>query len=384
MNFAEALKLPETPNTPVVEAPAAPVVEAPAAVITPDAPAAPPAEIPQSQAPNIPAAPDAAPAAPAAPAFDPNKILDEMSGGLFKDKAAFEAALPKLKEYEGLKAKHDELAAAMALAPVFANDHVRIYNDLVKNGATKEQLQNFQKINEVGDINQLSPIDAKVAKMVLVDGIKESVAQKMVNREYKVGDEDLDADDREILDEQLRVSSQADKQALAQFKAAVSDVNTIKPEELQLQQTAQLQAHQAQVRPYAKDVADTITTMGKFTLGASDPAKAVEIELPVAEDFKPKMAQYLENYYMDGLTPVTPENTRLAMDYGRAEYIRENLPAMLEKVYEILDNKITERMVAKYENRSGVKSPADNPIIPANEAAETANWMANRVNRVTA
>ncbi len=143
-----------------------------------------------------------------------------------------------------------------------------------------------------------------------------------------------------------------------------------------------MQAHQSQVRPYAKEVADTITTMGKFTLGASDPTKAVDIELPIGDDFKPKMAQYLENYYMDGLTPVTPENTRLAMEYGRAEYIRENLPAMLEKVYDILDSKITERMVAKYENRSGGKPLSENPVVGVNEAAETAQWMANKVNRV--
>lgn len=354
------------------------------ATAAPEAQSAPPVE--QSQQTNTDtqiAAPASAPAEAATPAaIDYNSFLDTMSGGIIKDEAGFKAVLPKLSEYDSLKQKHDELSAAMAKAPTFANDHVRILNELIASGASKDQLKSFQKINEYGEINEMPDREARIAKMVMIDGIKPNIAEIMVDREFKLGDEDLDETDRLILDENLRVAALKDKADLSKFKAELGTVNTVAPEEQRLQYEAKLQNHIAQVKPYVKEVAASINSLGSFTLKGKTDADAINLDLKLPETFRPKLEEHLQNYFADGLTPVTPENTREAINYAHAEYIRENLPAILQSVKDDLENTITERIVNKYENRSGLKNPGDNPVIQTNADAEAATWFQNKVNRV--
>lgn len=380
--------IPEATSTSVDE-PAASSPAQDALIDTPVPPAAPAVSAPvneQSQQTNIDipnAAPASAPAEAATPAaVDYNTFLDSVSGGLIKDEAGFKAVLPKLTEYDGLKTKNEELVAAMAKAPIFANDHVRVLNDLIASGASKDQLKSFQKINEYGDINEMPDREARIAKMVMIDGIKPNIAEIMVDREFKIGEEDLDETDRLILDENLRVAAVKDKADLSKFKADLGTVNTVPPEEQRLQNESRLQNHIAQVKPYVKEVAASINSLGSFALKGKTEADNITLDLKLPETFRPKLEEHLQNYFADGLTPVTPENTRDAINYAHAEYIRENLPAILQSVKDDLENTITERLVNKYENRSGLKNPGDNPIIQTNADAETATWMQNKVNRV--
>ncbi|HEY4196878.1 MAG TPA: hypothetical protein VGM63_15150 [Mucilaginibacter sp.] len=327
-------------------------------------------------------------AAPAANAetkqIDFNAIIDEMSGGVIKDADSFKAFLPKLTEYETLKQKHDELSAEMAKAPVFADDEVRILNELKTAGATKEQLRTFQKINEYGNISEMPDREARIAKMIMIDGVKPSVAELKVDREFRLNDDSVSEEEREILDDDMRVAAKNDKAELEKFKAQVSQMETVPPEQAQLQQQTKLLAHQATVKPYVADVIKSIPNMGVFTL-AGEGDSAVSMELEMDDNARTKLAGYVENYFMDGLTPVTPENTREALHYARAEYVRENLPEILKAAYDRAESIVTERLTNKYENRSGLKPQQDNPVLGGpNADAETATWMANRVNKTAA
>lgn len=380
MNFGEALKGLESaaPVTDLLETPVAtPAVEVP----TETPAAAPPVEVPVQQTQNTIPPAESQTTPPAAPAIDYNAILDEMSGGTIKDKDAFTAALGQLKEFGTLKETNDKLSAEMAKAPVFVDDEVRILNELKASGASKEQIRSFQKINEYGNLSEMSDKDAIIAAMVM-GGTKPSTAELKVDRDFKIGNEDLDPAEREIMDEDLRVAALNAREALNKFKADVSKINSTPLEEAQLQQQAQLIQHQATLKPYVKEVVGSIPNMGSFTLTGKLPGEELPVELKLSDDFKPKMEQYLENYFMDGMTKVTPENTREALNYARAEYIRENLPAILQQVKDETESKVTERLVAKYENRSGLKPNEENPITSEGSPNETALYMQNKVNRV--
>lgn len=379
MDWGKALASPEQP---VTDQPAAAAVADQLNTTTPpeEAPVlAPPVAEEQLQpTPDTPPTP----AAPAAPAPFDFAALDPMSGGLIKDEASFKAILPKLTEYDALKAKNDELSALMAKAPSFADDEVRILNELKAGGASKEQIKTFQKINEYGNLAELPDRDARIARMVMIDGVKPSVAEYKVDQQYSIGNEDLSEIDREVNDDNLRVDAIKDREALAKYKAEITQPNQVSPEELQLQHEAKKVAHQAQIKPYVKDVVTTIPNLGVFNLSGKDGAEAVNFELPFDESTRAQIQTGVENFFMDGLVPVTPENTRLALQYARAEYFREHAGEMLAAAYAKGVNLTTEALTNKYENRSGLRPQQDSPIVQGNAAAETAAWMANKVNRV--
>lgn len=393
MDFSKGLTAP-VDTAPVIDAPAPAATQTDVANTDINNAGAPPegsnppapegADNTQSQTPNTPpAAPDAN--ATNQPPVNNYSFLDEMSGGIVKDEAGFKALLTKIGEFETLSQKHNELSAEMAKAAVFADDEVRIYNELKLVGASKDQLRSFQKMNEYGNLGEMSDRDARVARMIMIDGVKPSVAEKKVDLEFKIGAEDIDESEREILDDDLRVAAKKDRADLEKFKAQVSSATQVAPEEAQLQQQAKLIAHQAQVKPYVKDVVAAIPNLGEFVVaGKAGDADAVKYTIPVDAAIQAQLGQYVENYYMDGLTPVTPENTRLALNYARAEYFRENAEKELRTAYEKGFGAATEKLTNQYENRSGIKPPVDNPIVQGqSQEAATANFMTRVANRTT-
>lgn len=344
--------------------------------------AAPPAPTEQSQQqPNI------TPAAPAAaPTIDYAEYLDRMSGGLIKNEDGFISVLPQLQEYPALKERLTELSSQLEKAPKFANDEVRIYNELVASGASKEQLESFQKINAVGELKDLTPYDARIARMVLVDGVKPSTAKLKLDREFKIGEDyaDLDPVEREILDEDLRVAANKDREELAKFKAQVSATGAVAPEEFALQQQAKIQEHTAQVKPYVKALVTDLPHLGTYTLVEKDDAKGIEAvgyEIPITDSYRSELNQHIENFFMDGLTPMTRENTITAMAYARAELFREHAGEIFKEFYDSTVRQVEQRIINKYENRSGLKPPVDNPNPGANPAADMAGFMQNVATR---
>lgn len=317
---------------------------------------------------------------PAAAEVNYAEYLDRMSGGLIKDEDGFRMMIPQLQEYPTLKEKLTELSSQLEKAPKFANDEVRLYNELVAGGASKEQLESFQKINAVGELKDLTPYDARIARMVLVDGVKPSVAKLKVDREYKLeeGYSDIDPTEREILDDDLRVAANGDREALARFKAQVSATGQQPPEEIALQQQAQLKEHADKVKPYVRSLVTDLPHLGAFTLVEKDEAKGIDgiaYEVPITDAYKNELNGYVENFFLDGITPITRENTITALAYARAELFRNHAGEIFKEFYDTIVPRVEERITGKFENRSGLRPPLDNPNPGANPAAEMAGFM---------
>lgn len=286
---------------------------------------------------------------------DYNKYVEEVTGGLFKDVDTFKQALPKLSQYETLQKERDDFKAKTEVNP-YASDYVKILNDLVSKGATPDQLNNFQKINAIGDINTLSPIDAKVAKLVLIDGYKESVARKMVDRDFPIADFAEGSDEKEIAEESLRVASNADKALLAQYKAQTSTIKNPQ-EDQQLQVLAQRQQHENYVKGEVPKIAGAINGMGELAFSIKDK-EPVKMKFDYPEDFKSQIAPKLQEYFMDGQTPINNETVQQAFKVINATYLDENFPTLSQRIFDTAYAKAWEDATNKYENRSGLpKSP---------------------------
>lgn len=307
-----------------------------------------------------------------------NDYFDKMSGGKIKDATAFKAVLPILEEYPILQKQHEELAAKMASAPVFADDEVRIFNELKGSGASKEQINTFLKLGQLGDLKELSDRDAIIANMIMLKGTKESAAGFKVNRDFKIDDESLSEEEREILDDDLRIAGDTARKELEKFKSTLSEP-VLEPEEVRLAQQAKIMAHQAVVKPYVTEVVNSIPHLGLFNLSGKEGAEAVAYEMPLETETKAFLGQMVENYFMDGLTPVTEESTREALNFARAEYFRVNAEKILQMAFERGVSLTTEKLVAKYENRSGLKQQGDNPIIEGGNEAQTMGQFMNKI-----
>lgn len=303
---------------------------------------------------------------------DYNKYVEEITGGQFKDIEAFKQALPRLTEYETLTKERDEFKAKAEVNP-YASDYVKILNELVAKGATPDQLNNFQKINSVGDINTLSPIDAKVAKLVLIDGYKESVARKMVDRDYPVGDYEDGTDEKEILEEKLRVDSNSDKSALAQYKVETSTIKNPQ-EDLQLQTLAQRAQHENYVKAEVPKIAGQINGMGELAFTIKDAKEPIKMKFDYPNEFKAQIAPKLQEYFMDGQTPITNETVVQAFKTINAAYLDENFPTLSQRIFDTAYNKAWEDATNKYENRSGLPQSPEIQVTP-NSNADHAKFL---------
>lgn len=290
------------------------------------------------------------------PVFDSNKWVDEFTGGVFKNADAFKQSLPKLTEYDNVIKQRDEFKLKSEQNP-FNSDYVKILNELVGKGATVDQLNNFQKINAIGDINTLNPIDAKVAKLVLIDGYNESVARKMVNKDYPVSDYEDDSDDKEILEEKLRVDSNADKLLLAKYKAETSTIKN-PAEDSQLQELAQRTQHENYVKNTVPTIASQINGMGELSFKNKEGVELGKLKFDYPAEFKAQINDKLVEYFTDGQTPINEETALQAFKTINAYYLDENFPAISQRIWDSAYAKATEDAINKYENKSGLpKSP---------------------------
>lgn len=299
---------------------------------------------------------------------DFNKLVEEWTGGTFKDVDTLKQALPKFSQYDAVKQERDQFEAKTKENP-YASDYVRILNDLVQKGATPDQLSNFQKINSIGDIASLTPVDAKVAKLVLIDGYNENVARKMVDRDYPVGDYEDGTDDKLILEEKLRVDSNADKAALAHYKAQTSTAPATN-DDAKLQALAQRTQHENYVKQIVPSIAGQINGMGELSFKDDKGTEQGKLKFDYPPEFKARIPGILEEYFMDGQTPINNDTVQQAFKTANAAYLDENFPVLSKRIWDSAYAKGAEDMVNKYENKSGLPQSPEVQVIPNNSAAE--------------
>jgi len=286
------------------------------------------------------------------PVVDYDKVVGELTGGLFRNAEEFKASLPKFSEYDRLKQERDEFESKTKQDP-FANPYVKKLNELLVGGASADQIENFHKINKVGDISALSPLDAKLAKMVLVDGWRESVAQLALNQEFPLEDYEEGSPERTIMEEKLRLSAEADKKSLEQFKSDNSVVSTQNAEQIQLQAAAKQKEHDDYVRANVPQIASQIQGMGEIEFKVKD-GQPLKMKFDYPQEFKAQMGDKLFEYFSDGQTPITQETVAQAFKAINATYLDENFPKISQRIYETAWNAALEFATNKYENKSGL------------------------------
>jgi hypothetical protein len=279
---------------------------------------------------------------------DYDKIFNEISGGYFQKKDDFVNSLPKVKEYDSLKQKYDLLEASSKVSP-FADEEMKMLNDLKKSGASKEQLQNFARVNELGDLAALDPKEAKIMKLVLVDGWKESAAKRMVNEEFDL--DNLEDEDLEFAQEKLRMSAKSDIEALSKFKVSVSSVSS---DDSKIHDAAKVRQIETALTPVLTDFKEKFNSLAELNLKSKNNTETFKYNVSIPAEYKDQLTGDIRRFFVENQLPVTQENWNQALEYARSNYLEKNLPAIAQDMYTSIYNDLEEKIRSQYENTGGL------------------------------
>lgn len=311
---------------------------------------------------------------PAQPTVDYSEFLSKESDGLFMDVDSFKAALPKIKEYdtkvnEYQSVLNEKTGLEEKIKTMFtpANDFVKQMNDMVQAGRTAEEIDAFIKISRL-DIDQMDATEVKVMSMVL-KGFNETIARDIVADDYPIDAYEEGSKERTILQEKLRVSSLEDRELLRTYKKDLTAVDNSaaeqakqKAENERLQQIADAENHKKNVLQVVPKISEKISGLGEFNLNGKDGDEAVKLNFDYAADYKADLNERIGSFFLDGQMEVNDENVALVENYIKADYLSKNFDTIAQSIFKHAEAITTEKIVNKYENRSGLPEDATNNV----------------------
>lgn len=310
--------------------------------------------------------------------IDHVQILSELIGEQ-TDVETLKSTYQKGKEYDTVLTQKAELEEKLKIDP-FANEYVKTVNEMIKAGKSMSEIDNFHKLSKV-DVATLSPIDAKVMVMVK-EGYNEDIARDIVNAEYPLEDHEEGTPERRILEEKLRVSSEKDREQLSAWKKEVSHIDTSASEEAERQRLEGIAREQDRIKAIkgqAPIIAEKFTGLGERILNGKEGDEAVKLKFDFSPEYKSELPSRLENFFVEANLELNEDNIAQAEKYVRADYLEKNIDTIIQDVFKHAVSLTEERMVQKYENRSGL--PADTTVLPTdNTQQQYANFVTKVAN----
>lgn len=283
------------------------------------------------------------------------KQLEEKTGGLVKDEESLSQVLDRYSKYDEISKQKEELEANQ-FKP--ANDYVKTLNKLVSDGATKDQVKAFMKLNEWGDINEMSPSDLLVMQRVLTGGYSEETARYRVNSDFNLEDiKDTHGEDsieyRVALDD-LRIAGEKAKADLLNYRAEITTID--KPvvsenEQKYLDMIANQSEYSKAVESAATDLAKALPN--KVTIGG------IDFSLP--KEFEDNKVQRVKDFFYSTGLPVNKESAAELEKYLKISAFAEHEEKIVDHIRKTLESELTEKISNKYENRSGIRQDSGTP-----------------------
>lgn len=248
----------------------------------------------------------------------------------------------------------------------FADSYERLRSEIKRSGGSKEQLKALDSLNEVGNLDELTPFDVAVKKRVLVDKMPEDIAKTIVAKKYDI---DLDADVNDMSSEEksdhdrkqweMKSEVKADLEELKKFKVDVEASAVQQADNTKLQQEVQRQEILTNVKNLSPDLMAKYPGPGSFKVPVSlqqgaEPI-AFESKFDVPKEYRDQIPSMMESYFTDLNKPVNEETLKEFLGY-----LDHNLKATY--MDKIVNDAVTsavyafnKQMVEKNENHQGIK-----------------------------
>lgn len=201
-----------------------------------------------------------------------------------------------------------QLREQVAKSP-FANELVKTINQMYADGKTETQIDTLLKLQKLGDISKLPPLQAMIEARVLRDGRAADVTQKMLERKYGITD-DMDELDRQIAEETMKDDAKADYEYLAGQKKELATPTKATSDTTAAAQVLSHEAIRQQVEPIKGKIKDAYTSLGEINLNGKvdkdgkPTADAILFNMPVPSEFKEQIPDIVEGFYNElGVVP---------------------------------------------------------------------------------
>lgn len=285
------------------------------------------------------------------PEFDANKYLEESSGGLFKSEDDFKASLSKIQEYDVLKTRITELENEKDT--LFANDEIKLLNDLHKEGKTSEQIEEFISLRKLGD---LSTLDAKevLVQDLISKGSSRSVAEELVERKYKLNsisldedtltDEELEKNKREIELNKAEMAMDANPLREKLIEKLSSLTKPVDPTQEALAKAAAEKAYKQKLEPFVSKLADDFPSKVEIVEG---------LRFDVDPEFKESVKSFAQQHFLD--TEVNPETVGAFVDIQKAIFLAQNKDKIFKAIQDKTTTEVTEKVKAQFVNNHGLE-----------------------------
>lgn len=297
------------------------------------------------------------------PAFDTAKWLSDTSEGLFTDPESLKASLPKIKGYDQLFTEKAQLEEKLKQDP-FVNEFTKSLDNFIRAGKSQDEIENFITLSRL-DIDAMDARDVKIMAMVN-KGYTKEIASQIIERDYPLNSEDRDDSEKAIIAEELRVSALEDRIALKAFKKEITTVDNSaneQKEQLRLQEIANNTAFENTVKASVPSIVAKISGIGEINLNGKEGDEAVKLNFDLSDEFKAALPEKVEQFFMASKMEVNDENVALANRLLQAEHLYATKEAFAQQIFKHAEAITTEKIVNKYENRTGLPSESDKAIV---------------------
>lgn len=294
---------------------------------------------------------------------DYGKFLEESSGGLFKSVEDFTSSLDKVKNYDELQAKVQELESKNP----YANDYVKKLNALYAEGKTQDQIDAFSALSKLGDITSMDAFEVKVQRLIF-DGYPRATAERQVKAQFglninlnedeltleELAENKIKLEDAQIA---LKISSKEDASYL-QNQLAKIEGSEDKQSRL-LAEAAAKESYTKKLTPFVNQLASSYEKGLNVSTSVGD--NKIDYKLDFDDNFRMDIAKQAKEFFLDN--EVNDENVRSFKDFANAQYVASKLQS------EILPNAIKHGYSIGYkaasdefQNTSGLPNQGQAPV----------------------
>lgn len=223
----------------------------------------------------------------------------------------------------------------------------------------RTRLQLSSKLNNIGDVAQMSDEEKVIANLVLTRGYSERAAKIEVTSQHNlqsiIDEYGEDSDEAFLAKEKLSLAARESEKSLAEYRKELSTVTNPEKEaqeQQNLQAIAQEKVYMDAIKKEAPRMAELFPKKLSYELGEGD--KKVNLEHTVSAEYAGQVKAKIENFFTETKLPINEENVQTALNYAVADYKVTHEKEILADYYKKMDSKLHEFYSNKYENRSGL------------------------------
>lgn len=305
--------------------------------------------------------------------FDVNKYLEESSGGLFKSEEDYKSSVSKIKDYEDLRQKYEALQSDYD--NVFADDSIKKLNALKKAGKSDEQIASFTALSKM-DLANIDPKEALIQHEVLNNGHPRALAERIVNRTYRLNDyptegDDLTPDEIQSNKEELETihaeMKNVAKPIIAGFQKELEGYSNVdSPEQKALDEAARKKSYEKALEPFAQKLTDDFPKKISFS-----PAEGVDLSYDIPEDFIASVKEEAMSHFNHPDLEVNNDTVNDFLTLKKALYVYPRLKEMLTNSFEQGKALGEKTKASEFENSHGLTRPNANVEVTTDNIDDT-------------